>query len=227
MSTFAEFITKLEARVENKNTRTTTYLQEATIRWLSELSNQRTLMMEDTFTFSTIAGTQEYDSSVAAGFPPDAMEIDTLFVQTGSGTSITNEEVPGPLTIREIRFGWDAAAQNTTLEGWCWHNQKLFLVPVPGSVLTVKGDYFKDATRDTATGSLITTSSTTHTNPWFSRGEQALLNAVLYDYYLGIAKDAEAAQMSQGLFTSALSVLKDDWLLKNARGVQAEWCFGG
>lgn len=224
MSTFADFITRLEASVENKNTRTTTYLKQATVRWLKELSNQRTLMMEASCTFSTVAAQQEYDSATS-GFPADAMEFDTVYVQTGSGSSVINEEVCGPLPISDIRLNWGATEQGSTLEGWAWHHQKLLLVPIPSTVLTVKADYFKDATLDTATGAAITEASTTHTNPWFARGEQVLLNAVLYDYYLNIAKDGEAAQMMQGLFTSGLAVLKDDWLLKRSRGVQAEWNF--
>jgi len=226
MSTFAEFIVKCEDRVNNKNLRTTPFIKQATVSWLKSLSHKRTLMMEDSFSFSTVAGQAEYDST-AVGFPPAAMEFDTVYVQIGSGVNAQNILIPGPAPIAVIREEFGPYEEGEVLAAWAWHHQKLIFAPVPRTVVTIKGDYFKDATRDTATGDLITDASTTHTNPWFDRGETALMNAVLYNYHLTLAKDAEAAQMALGLFQAELETLENEWHMKKLRGVQAAWTFGG
>ena len=225
MSTFAEFIVKCENRIENKNTRTTPYLKDATVRWLKELSNRRALFMESTFSFQTVAGTTEYGPGYT-GFPLDAMEFQAVYREEGSGVSSYRTIIEGPRPLEDVRSHLTPGISPGYPTIWAWHHDKMIFAPLINAVMTIKGDYYKDATRDTSSGAVITTSSTTHTNPWFDRGEQLLLNAVLLDYYSAIGKDAEAASLCKGLYDLAEKSIQRDYSIKAAKSAQADWVWG-
>lgn len=220
--TFSEFITAVYAEIQNKTTTSLTLLKAATVRQLRELSSHRTLFMEDTFRFDTVVGQDTYNSATG-GFPKDAMQIDALWYVSGS----SRYEVPGPITMQEARFERSEDATQQYPSGWAWFGDSLVLRDVPSAVVTLEGDYFKDATRDEGSGVEITTSSTTQTNPWFDRGEIVLRNAVLAEFYsLPINRDAEAANNCLGMRNQFLQTLKDEWMLKRATTVQAPLYLG-
>lgn len=220
MSDFGTFITSLMDRVENKNTRTEPFLRAATIRALKRVSNIRSLFMQGSFTFSTVAGQQEY-SSADAGFPNDVVEFYTVYCQQTSTLGSSNLLIPGPYPIARVRELWIAGAVAVYPSRWAWFNNKLCFAPTISGVVTVNGDYLKDATRDTATGNLITASDTTTTNPWFDDGEYTLMNAVLLDYYLSIAKDSDAAQMCKALYDDGIKEIRDNLAQLTMTGAQA------
>ncbi len=225
MSTFAEFITNCVAQIENYNDRTTPYLRRATCRWLLELSNKRTLEMESTFSFATLAAEREYGPG-HPGFPVDAMQFDTVYGIEGSGISQIRRRISGPKPIADVREAYAYGGSGVYPSIYAWHHQKMIFGPVPSGAVTIEGDYFKSATRDTATGDLITVGSTTHTNPWFERGEMVLMNFVLADYYSSIAKDKEAAALCTGMGRSGLDTLMAEHTARKTTGGQAANYFG-
>lgn len=217
MSTFAEFITKCEDAVDNRNTRTLPFLREATIRALKDLSQVRTVVMEGTFSFSTIADQQEYTAG-HSGFPLDIQEVDAIYVQVGSGASAQNYKLDGPVAVERIRDTYYPNATAPRPYLWAWHHQTLILAPPTSSAVSIKGDYLKDATRDSSSGAVITTASTTHTNGWFERGEEALLGRVLGAYYRVIAKDVEAALFAEQGYERAIQELKRERTQRSFKG---------
>lgn len=225
MSTFADFITRVETRIDNKNSRVDAYVRDATIRALKELSHVRSLFMQSTFSFNTVAGQNEY-SSADTGFPKDVQEFDTIYVQTSTVLGSANYLITGPVPIEQVRALFLAGSQALYPSIWAWHHNKLCFAPTISGVVAVKGDYTKDATLDSTSGNAITASDTTTTNPWFDRGEQVLMNAVLMDYYLGIGKDSEAASMCANLYQSGLASIRSDLVQRSMKGMQAPANYG-
>ena len=219
MATFSEFITKCETRADYNSTRTTLYLQETTVRKLKEVSVIRSSFMEGQFTFSTTADDEDYGSGYA-GFPTDLMEIDALYGVVGTAPNETRYLIEGPVTLEEVRNFRRAYYTQPIPEFWAWHNNLLILSPRPSAVQVITGDYLKDATKDSATGDTITTGSTTHTNGWFDRGEQVLMNLVLYEYHLAISHDGELAAMAKTLAQEGLDTIRKEVYLKQYKGGQ-------
>lgn len=235
MSDFQTFIANCKLPLENQSaSRADTFLRASAVRWLKELSGFRTLFMEDVFSFSTVADQAEYGSG-DAGFPTNAMEFDSVYVEVGTGANSTRYIIEGPVPIDVVRRGWLITQRGDDFvysergkfpTRFAWHHNKMILDPIPSEVLSIKGDYLKDATKD-SNGVVITTASTTATNGWLDRGERALMNAVLWDYYSLIAKDAEAATLCQGHFEHAKKIMHDEWNAKAMRAAQASYVYGG
>jgi hypothetical protein len=220
--TFSTFTTAVYALVDNKNASTLPWLKEATVNQLRELSRTRTTFMERTASFATVAGTANYDSGTT-GFPANAMKIDRAYY-----TFATKQlEIRGPVTMDELRFSWESTVGVPYPDRWAWFNDDLYLGPKPNSVVTIYLDYFKDGTKDEATGNAITTSSTTQTNGWFDRGYMALRFAVLAEYFkLPPVQDQEKAAFADINRSKALKVLTDEWHMKAGAGGQAPYNLG-
>jgi hypothetical protein len=114
-------------------------------------------------------------------------------------------------------------------EGWGWHGRRIVLSGPAAQVLTLRGDYLRDAQRDATTGVLIAESGTDKAeNLWFERGELVLRYAVLAEYYaMPLFRDAAAADTCRGLRNLHLETLKDEWWAHQPRGGQAPAYFGG
>lgn len=224
------FDARVYAEVANKNSKSLDVLKQARVRQLKELSSARTLMMEATASFTApIASPHlgEYVDSAVLGFPADVMEIDRLWYLTGS----TRHDIPGPFGMDEIRFFNErnfAHATGPDPQRWAWFGNKLWLAPTLSANKTLYIDYFKDATRDTASGAAITEASTTHTNPWFDRGELVLRYAVLADYYANpLFLDERMAQACLSQRGAYLATMQREVSLRKGVHVRAPGVLGG
>lgn len=221
--TFAEFVTAVYRDILNKHGNTLTVLREQTVKQLQELQLVRTLFMEATGTFNTVALQEGYTLGTG-GVPADILTIDQLYWTTGGGR---RREIRGPVAVDELRFVFGDTAATQYASAWGWQANQLVLGPKPSTIVALSLDYTKDATRDTVTGVLITTASTTQTNPWFARGELALRNAVMAAYYAMPAwRDQEAAGFATVEKNRALQVLRNEWYARKNRGGQAPVCWG-
>jgi len=230
MSTFTDFCNKVYNTVDNKNTRVLPYIKEATVRWLMELSKERMTLLESTFTFTLIQNQQTYDGAVS-GFPADAIEFDNVWAKYVNDATGYKYEVKGPRPISEISLSHGPLVYGTNLGirpyAYAFHDGKMWFSPIPSSaVITVGGEYLRDGTKDAASGNPITVDSTTHTNPWFQRGETALLNAVLFDVYASILKDLQSASIFREMHEKALQVLREQHAGRSNPGGQARYSFG-
>lgn len=233
MATFAGFITSLYAEVRNKHSSTLGELRSIAIRQLKELSSTRTLFMEGSASFTLGIGSPylgEYADSTVAGFPKDVRQIDQVWCLEGTA----RRPIAGPKGMDEIRFyqsdPYAAAAGATSPypEIWAWFAQKLWVAPTLSAAKTIYLDYFKDATLDTASGAVITTSSTTQTNPWFDRGELVLRYAVLGEYFsLPASRDPAAAQAALAQRNVFRDTLISEYHQTKGASFQSPCVFGG
>lgn len=226
--TFSSFITRIYGELFNKNSKTLDALRQITVRQLKELSSHRTHLMEASASFpirtvSPYGG--EYADASVSGFPPDLMEID-LVTYTSGGERI---EVRGPVPHRELRLYTPFPALTTAYpEVWSWFDEKLWVAPALAAETTLTIDYFRDATRDEATGAVITETSTNETNPWFDRGELVLRYAVLSEYYMMPGwLDAEKAGACVQMRNRYLDTLKQERALREGSSMQAPPNLGG
>lgn len=222
--TFESFITRLYAEVGNKQTKTLDLLKQITVRQLKEFSSWRTVFTEATFSFPTAVDRESYGPE-AAGFPVDAVSVDRLYYAIGD----SRVPIPGPLSAEALRFNFPALVSTTYPQGWGWHGRRILLSSPASQVLTLSGDYTRDAQRDATTGALIAESGTDKAeNPWFERGELALRYAVLAEYFSHpLFRDAEAAGAALGQRNQYLKTLQDEWWAHQPRGAQAPAYMGG
>lgn len=186
--TFSAFIARVYSRVPGKHSSTLTQLRELAVQQLAELSPRRTSFMETSAEFTLPVADPylgEWAGSGLGGFPLDILEIDAVYYRYGTDTDW--EPLPGPVPIAEIRSIW-AETPNVPHplqmypSCWAWWDDKLWL-PRQGADLPLRIDYFRDGTRDQATGVKIATNSTAETNGWLEEGANALEYAVLAAYY--------------------------------------------
>lgn len=220
MATFDSIIADLLVVIENQNSRTEPYLRTSLAQALREVQANRTLFMEATTTFDTVADQAEYDTA-DVGFPADLLLVDALwFTEQPSGT------LTGPVPIREIRnsaFYPDTTGRPTA---WAFHHGKLILWPTPNTAEELTLEYLKDATRDSTSGNEITSASTTATSEWFERGAHVLKNWVLWDYYSTIAMNTERAAMANQRFHDGLDKFRDEVAMKSTLHAVPDWTFG-
>jgi len=221
VSTFQDFVTARYSEVNNQNTRALPFLKDATVRQLKELSGFHTRFMEAQLSFNLTAQQESYGAGYP-GFPVDVMEITTLYVEVGDPP--IRYEIKGPVGIAELRFERYPTAIGFAVphpRRWAWHAEQVWFYPRPGAVVTVKGDYFRDATRDTVTGNVITATDTTSTNPWFSRGENFLRCAVLAEYHMSISGDDSQAARYGAQAEAAKASLRKEFILAKGSSFQA------
>lgn len=229
MSDYASLVTSVYADVFQKNTLILSAIKDITVRQLKELSSFRTLFMEATASFSLSTASPylgEYADSTVSGFPPDLMEIDTLWYLVGTTTRYEITRLP----MSELRF-YDLPGSSISTgaypDAWAWHDSKLYVAPKVSAARTLYMDYFKDATRNTASGAAISSASTTETNPWFTRGAQALRYAVLAEFYsMPGWLDQARADAAAGQRNAALSQLAAEYHLRKGANLQAPPCLG-
>lgn len=221
MTTVADFIAGLQVEVKNTgNTNSETGLRLAMTRALKRLSPMRTTFNEGTFTFTTVASQAAYDTS-DSGFAVDIQEIEYLEINTGQGYTREIDVA----TIDKIRRLLGTSPSTTTYpQMYCWFNNKIYLAQAPGSALTVTAYYVKDAQRDSATGTLIgsTTASDAYTNPWFDAGQDALWCKTMQIYHAAFAVDPERAQYYANEWAEAAAALHSGWVRKEGKGMKAE-----
>lgn len=193
MSTYAEFVASRLTEVDYKDSRTELFLKEATVRQLRELSRIAVLFLDGSFAFSTIAGVDNY-STDHADFPRDLYSwLGYPYIAQSASPVSARQFIVGPRPIQEVREANLVANLSATYPGiFAWHNSTMWLSPAPTGIVTIRGDYRRDGRRDSTTGDLITTTSTTATNGWFDEGENALRCAVLLEYHSSISKDGTA-----------------------------------
>lgn len=213
--TFSDFVTDLYSGVLNRHSNSLSDLKAATVRTLQELSARRVLFNEGSveLTLPTRAPYGgEWVGPGLDGFPLDILEVDGVYYRSSASSGWC--EVPGPVPIGEIRsYEPPLRVAETPLSiyplAWAWWDNKLWFPRVSGDV-TLKIDFYRDGTRDRATGVPITASSTEETNGWFDRGLQALRSGVLADYYLlAASRDEAQASIEMGkrnVFLDTLSV---------------------
>lgn len=217
---YESLVTELYGEIDNQNTRVLSFIRAEIPRQLLELQTVRTVFQEDSFTFPIVAGTSEYGPG-DSGFPLDALAFDTMYVETGSGTSIARHNIVGPLAIEDARFRYAySSLGGNRPELYARHHQMVVFAPQVTAANTVKGDYFKDATRDTG-GTVIDTTSTTATNGWFDRGRTALRNSVLRELFGQILEDDIKAKKHDLIALRALGSLKREWLLLKGSSLQS------
>lgn len=225
---FSTFTTDLYGDVLNRHSGTLAALKAATVRQLRELASRRVHFMESSTTF-TLPTAEPYVGEWAgegvAGWPLDVREIDAVYYRASASSSWC--EVPGPVSINEVR-SWEPPLRvaESPLSiyplAWAWWDRKLWVPKLSGDV-TLKIDYWKDGTRDEATGTEISTASTNESNEWLDgRGQTALRCGVLADYYLLTAsRDETQASIEMGKRNVYLDILKSEGIGFHGTAFQA------
>jgi hypothetical protein len=225
---FSTFVTDVYGEILNRHSGTLAALKAATVRQLRELSSRRVWFMERSTTFTLPTAEPhvgEWAGEGAPGWPLDIREIDTLYYRASASSSW--REVPGPVSINELR-SWEPPLRvvESPLSifplAWAWWDRKLWVPRLSGDV-SLKIDYWKDGSRDEATGVLITTASTNETNEWLDgRGATALRCGVLADYYLlPASKDETQASIEMGKRNVYLDIVKSEGIGFHGTALQA------
>lgn len=225
--TFQQFCDRVYDDLDFKSQKTFTWIEQATQRVLRDISNDRLLAMETTGSFATVAGQGEYDTATS-GYPKDAQELIHVYYTVGT----RDIEIPGPaagVEFGDLRFESDAtSAQYPTR--WAFYASKLWLRPKPLGVLTIKLDYYRDATRDTATGNEFVSAASTplYTNPWFDQGYNFLYWSVLSSVLkMPGHADQERAAFADLEAGRARKAILDQMKQKKPRGGQADMYMDG
>lgn len=176
MSTFSIIKAELVAEVLNTHPATATHMATVMVRQLLTVQSEAVTFMETYNSFSTVASQAAYDSATT-GFPKSLLRFDRLYYDLGSSIiPIYTVERDGLRQLQELSpVSYPTSA--------AWIGERLEFGPAPLAAYTVKWDGILDATKDTATGDLITTASTTETNAWFTKGAVGLKALCLGDYY--------------------------------------------
>lgn len=185
---YSSFITDVYGRIGNKATGTLALLRQIVVDALKECAGKRVAFMQADAEFTLLAA-EPYGGHWAgpevAGFPKDVSEIHKAYHRMG-GETTRWVSFEGPVASELIENFEVQALLPTPLAVvpfyWSWWDGKFWVTRVGGDTL-LKVQYYRDATRDTATGVEISTTSTTHTNPWFERGINYLRWAALLDFY--------------------------------------------
>jgi hypothetical protein len=195
VSNFAAFVASRLAETDFRDSRTETFLREATIRQLRELSLLPVDFLDASYSFNTADGVDNYGAG-HLNFPLDLFSWSSKPRVVTTATPIsTTHFIHGPVPIQEVRgAGYVSSLTALYPSKFAWHNRTMWLYPVPAGVVNIRGDYRRDGTRDISTGDEITTASTTHTNGWFTIGENVLRCAVMLEWQLSIAKDPASIQ---------------------------------
>lgn len=226
MATFNDIIADLILVVENKNARTETFLRTSLAQALREVSSVRTLFMEGKTTFDTVVNQSDY-TTADAGFPTDLLSVDALFFTSSGGWSYLADPIlHGPIPIRELRNAARYPYVNGRPTHFAYHHGKLILWPTPTVAEELTLEYFKDATRDSTGGGLITAASTTATSEWFDRGAQVIKSWVLFDYHSTISMNTDRAAMAMQRYSDGVDKLAAEVSLKSQHAAAPDWNFG-
>ncbi len=225
----AAFIAAIKGEVSNPaHTKVDSQLRFALKHALSRVSPERVAWSEAAFSFLSAVGVHTYSSSTA-NFPRDAREFEVVEVQSNA-TANSYEEVR-PATLLEIRSLLRSAQGNATAypDRYAWFAEQLVFSQAFSGVVSVRGDYRRDARRDLGTGNLIdeTSASDAYVNPWLTQGEDPLWAKTLEIYHARFAVDAERAVYYQRQYEWAMKSLRAEWADKATAGMRVEGYLGG
>lgn len=201
---FSSVASELTASVLNSHPSTAALIKEAMVRTLQALQPEIVPFMEKSGSFSTVARQATY-TAADAGFPLGLLRFERLGYDMGN--YYRPLEVAPMDTIRMLQ-------EHPAIEypfRVAWWEERLQFGPAPAGVYTVKWDATLDATKDTATGALITTASTTQTNAWFLLPQVAVLKHFTWWDYFTTSPDQrpDLAASHQQLATMALARLRE------------------
>lgn len=227
MSTFTEFVTSLYRAVTAKHSQTLTDLKECAVRQLTDLSVRRVHFMEDSAEV-TISTAEPYNGewvgAGVTGFPLDILEVDGVYYRYASTSSW--QPVDGPLPISDLRtYQAPLAIQESPLSvyplAWAWWRNRIWVPKLSGDS-EIRIDFWRDGTRDSTFGTLISTASTSETNPWLKEGERAMRHGTLADYYsLPSSYDEKQASAELGKRNAYLNTLEVATRMKQPAAIQA------
>jgi hypothetical protein len=176
MGTFSSVLSELTAGVVNSHPSTSSLMAAAMVRQLQNLLPETIPFMEITGSFNTVANQAAYTATQCGA--PSLLRFDRLWYDLGQYARPL--VISDPNSIRQLQ---EMPSIDYPLRV-CWLDEKLQFGPAPVAIRTVKWDAVLDATKDTATGALITTSSTTQTNGWLTEGVVPFRHLVWADYFL-------------------------------------------
>ena len=210
---FATIAAELTAGVLNTHPSVPALMKAAMVRQLGNLLPEIVPFMERSGSFTTIAGRATY-SPADAGFPGGLLRFERLGYDMGS--YIRPLELASMDTIRALQ---ESPASEYPFRV-AWWEELLQFGPAPNGAYTVKWDVTLDATKDTATGDLITTASTTETNAWFLLPQATAFKHLVWgDYYLTSPDQRpNMASSHQGLAQVALERLREAGRKRQAFG---------
>jgi hypothetical protein len=198
MSDFTTIAAELVTGVQNTHPNTTTLIKAAMVRQLANLQPEVIHFMETSGSFATVAGQTTYDGGTV-GFPKSLLRFDHLYYDMGSYTRpIFIIDLP---TVRDLQEQGQVAYPRRA----AWFAEKLQFGPAPAGAYTVKWDAILDSQKDTATGALLTTASTTQTNGWFTTGVVPFKHLVWADYF-GTSPDQRPELSSEHMQRAAVAL---------------------
>lgn len=176
MGTFASVLAELVAGVVNSHPSTSTLMAAAMVRQLQNLQPETIPFMETSGTFNTTANQAAYTATQCGA--PSLLRFDRLWYDLG--------QYARPLVVSDINSIRSLQEMGSIAYPLrvCWQQEKLQFGPAPVGVYPVKWDAILDATKDTLTGALLTTSSVGQTNGWLTEGVVPYRHLVWADYFL-------------------------------------------
>jgi hypothetical protein len=167
---------------------------------------------------ATVAGQAEYDAT-DAGFPADAMDFDVVYTEDGTCRRIMER-----VSFERARAANLPASTGLAPRAYAYHARRLLLVPPTSGVVTIYGDYVRDARRDETSGDPIAATDEGSTNSWVREGEDLLRCRVLMDFYGGaMGSDLDRAAGYERQFGLAIGEATSQWSLLRNSGYQAPW----
>lgn len=191
--------TRIEDEIEGGGTALQSQIQLAILSAIKHYSKERWYFTETSTTFSTVAGTQEYN------LPSDFKGMQRVRLTYTSGTfweidyhdfdyvnSITTiNTVKGPPQIYAI-----------------W-GQQLILYPIPDQVYTVT-EYYEQQ--------LTALSNSSDTNAWMVDGEELIRNRAKWDIYSSVIHEASEAAVCKALEQEAYIQLRSSNTQRTVQG---------
>lgn len=228
MSTFGELVDQLVEEIDNKHEKHEEFLRRAIVRSLKVLNSERVLFMERSTTFSIVKDRTEYVAGTNYTDPDDSNSILTgLPAAIREIVLITADDTADPCVKAHLdkvrtyeRWPFFPYSTYSVPFFYAWLADTMWIAPMPAQNRLMRLDYVLSADRSESDGSVITYdgSSDAATNRWFTEGEPALRARVLKDYYLSMAKDAEAAAMLREEWRETIKAMRDEYALQNLHG---------
>jgi hypothetical protein len=204
MSDFATVAAEIVAGVLNNHPNTTALVKAAMVRQLLSLQAEKAPFMEKSGSFNTVANQAAY-TYASTGMPPGLLSFERLWYDQGAtGRPI---EVVDMGTIRMLQENGSTSYPFRV----AWWEERLQFGPAPAGIYPVKWDIILDATKDTATGTVLTVADTTKTNAWFLAPQSAVFKHLVWADYFSTSPDQrpELAASHQQLATVALARLRE------------------
>lgn len=204
MSDFSTIAAEIVAGVLNSHPNTSALVKAAMVRQLQALQPEVLPFMELAGSFNTVASQAAY-TTASTGMPKGLLRFERLGYDMGS--YLRPIEAVDVDTLRYLQESQPTAYPFRV----AWYEEKLQFGPAPLGVYAVKWDVILDATKDTATGALLTTASTNQTNPWFVLPQVAVLKALTWADYFSTSPDQrpELAASYQGQAQVALARIRE------------------